>query len=175
MVLVSACLLGVKCTFEGACFRQGSMARAFSSGEYFPVCPEVLGGLRVPRCPAEIVNGDGTDVLEGRARVVTLAGMDVTDRFLAGARAVLSIAKTLGAKKAFLLETSPSCGSGKILDGSFTFRYREGDGVTAALLKREGIRVVRIRAPRAAVRRLSEEAAAPGRRLNALPGPKIRS
>jgi len=100
-----------------------------------------MGGLPTPRPPAEIVGGDGDDVLEGRARVVSAAGEDVTAQFLAGAREALRLAGAVGAKAAILKERSPSCGSGAIYDGTFRGAVRAGQGVTAALLRRHGVQV----------------------------------
>ena len=104
-----------------------------------------MGGLPVPRSPAEIQNGNGADVLSGRARVVTLNGVDVTSEFLKGAHEALRIAKAVGAEEALLTEKSPSCGCGEIFDGSFSDKFIVGDGVTAALLKQNGIRVTCIK------------------------------
>ncbi|MCK4471604.1 MAG: DUF523 domain-containing protein, partial [Anaerolineae bacterium] len=110
-----------------------------AQGDVLPFCPEVAGGLPTPRPPAEIQGGDGGDVLEGRARVVNIEGKDVTAEFLAGARKALRVAQRWDIKEAILKARSPSCGVGPIYDGSFSGRLVEGDGVTAALLKREGI------------------------------------
>jgi uncharacterized protein YbbK (DUF523 family) len=98
--------------------------------------------LPTPRPPAEIVGGDGHDVLAGRARVVTREGVDVTDRYVAGARLALEKALETGARKAILKSRSPSCGSGALYDGSFTGTLQTGDGVTAALLKENDIEVL---------------------------------
>jgi uncharacterized protein YbbK (DUF523 family) len=88
------------------------------------------------------VGGDGHDVLAGTAKVVTRAGTDVTDRYVAGARLALERAQQVGARKAILKSRSPSCGTGAIYDGTFTRTRQAGDGVTAALLKEHGIEVV---------------------------------
>jgi uncharacterized protein YbbK (DUF523 family) len=144
MKLVSACLLGVNCNYRGRSWRDASLCGRFAEGGLFPICPEILGGLPLPRRPAEIQDGDGNDVLDGRARVVDDAGCDVTDRFIAGAEAALRIARSVGADEALLVESSPSCGRGGIHDGSFSGRRRPGDGVTAALLMRNGITVTRV-------------------------------
>jgi uncharacterized protein YbbK (DUF523 family) len=147
MKLVSACLLGINCNFEGKNWQNPKIVEEFQKGELFPICPEVLGGLSVPRVPSEIQGGDGKDVIEGRAAVVNLQGIDVTDEFMAGAYDALRIAEAVGAKEALLIEKSPSCGCGVIFDGSFTDKFREGDGVTAALLKKNGIKVTSVKAP----------------------------
>lgn len=106
------------------------------------VCPEEDGGLATPRPAAEIRGGDGSDVLDGRARVVTEGGVDVTEAYLEGARIALERAREAGARTAILKSRSPSCGRGCIYDGSFSRTLKEGEGVTAALLEREGIQVL---------------------------------
>lgn len=142
MKIVSACLLGVKCNFEGNHSLNSALMADFVKGELFPVCPEVLGGLSVPRSPSEIVEGDGLDVIEGKAKVVNSAGVDVTNKFLKGAYETLRIAQAIGAKEAFFAEKSPSCGSNLIFDGTFSNRLIQGNGVTTALLKKNGIKVI---------------------------------
>ena len=146
MKLVSACLLGVNCNFEGKNCLNAELQAEFMKGALFPVCPEVLGGLGVPRVPGEIVGGDGGDVLDGKAKVFNMDGLDITEQFLKGAYAALAIAKSVGASEALLIEKSPSCGCGKIFDGSFKGKFRVGDGVTAALLIRNGVKVTCIKA-----------------------------
>lgn len=106
------------------------------------VCPEEIGGLSTPREPAEIIGGDGKDVLDGNARVVTISGHDVTEQFLRGAHITLNKALAVNARIVVLKESSPSCGSTMIYDGTFTGKKIVGNGVTAALLKRTGIKVV---------------------------------
>jgi uncharacterized protein YbbK (DUF523 family) len=141
-VLVSACLAGCECRFDGSSNLVGTVADLAEEGGAVLVCPEEDGGLPTPRPPAEIVGGDGHDVLAGRAKVVTRAGVDVTDRYVAGARAALRWAQETGARKAILKSRSPSCGAGALYDGTFTRTLRTGDGVTAALLRENGIEVV---------------------------------
>jgi uncharacterized protein YbbK (DUF523 family) len=141
MKLVSACLLGVNCNFEGKNWLNPQLREGFLKGGLFPVCPEVLGGLGVPRVPAEIVGGDGGDVLDGKAKVLNMEGVDVTEQFVKGAYAASAIAKSVGALEALLIEKSPSCGCGKIFDGTFSDKFKAGHGVTSALLKRNGISV----------------------------------
>lgn len=141
MILVSACLLGTRCRYNGGhCLRPQVVELVWRKG-VIPICPEQLGGLATPRPPAEIVGGDGRDVLEGRARVLTDEGVDVTDRFIAGARECLELARRLGVTRAVLKARSPSCGVGQIYDGSFGRNLRPGDGVTAALLRSAGLEV----------------------------------
>ena len=141
-LLVSACLLGEPCRYDGGhCKHEG--VSAFIAGRVVvPVCPEVLGGLTVPRPPAEIVGGDGQDVLAGRARVVDRDGKDVTAWFVKGAQAALALARKHGIKAAILKERSPSCGPRQVYDGTFTRRRVDGRGVTAALLVANGIMVL---------------------------------
>jgi uncharacterized protein YbbK (DUF523 family) len=146
MKLVSACLLGVNCNFEGKNWVNPELQKEFAEGKLFPVCPEVFGGLSVPRVPAEIIGGDGGDVLDGKARVLNMDDVDVTEQFLKGAQTALAIAKSVGATEALLIEKSPSCGAGKIFDGTFQEKFKQGDGVTAALFKRNGIKVTCISA-----------------------------
>lgn len=141
-VLVSACLLGRTCRYDGGhCRHVGAQALA-QSGRVIPICPEAAGGLSTPRPPAEIRGGDGRDVLAGRARVVGREGQDVTGAFLAGAQAVADLARACGARAAVLKECSPSCGVREIYDGSFGGRRTPGIGVTAALLQKEGVLVL---------------------------------
>ena len=141
-MLVSACLAGRACRYDGSAGSDEEVARLVREGRAVLVCPEVDGGLGTPRPPAEIVGGDGGDVLSGRARVVTRAGDDVTDAYVAGARKALAAARKAGATRAILKARSPSCGRGAIYDGSFTGTLAPGDGVTAALLRAAGIEVV---------------------------------
>jgi len=145
MKLVSACLLGINCTFEGKNKLDPQILEDFKSGELYPICPEVLGGLSIPRIPAEIQSGDGLDVIEGKAYVVNMQGIDVTDEFMKGAYEALRIAEVIGAKEALLVQKSPSCGCGEIFDGTFTGKLKQGDGVTTALLKKKGIKVTCIK------------------------------
>jgi uncharacterized protein YbbK (DUF523 family) len=141
-ILVSACLAGRVCRYDGTDARDDEIAALVAGGRAVLVCPEEDGGLPTPRPPAEIVGGDGADVLAGRARVVTDAGEDVTATYLEGARRALEAARKAGAATAVLKARSPSCGKGCIYDGSFSGSQVSGDGVTTALLARHGIEVV---------------------------------
>ncbi|TWG05045.1 DUF523 domain-containing protein [Streptomyces brevispora] len=140
-VLVSACLQGVPCRFDGRGKASPEMAAAIGERRPVSFCPEVAAGLPTPRRPAEIVGGDGHDVLDGRARVVDDTGHDVTEAFLDGAGRALEAARRAGCTEALLMARSPSCGRGAVYDGTFTGELREGDGVAAALLERHGITV----------------------------------
>ena len=141
-VLVSACLAGRACRYDGTGAYQDEVARLVAEGRAVLVCPEVDGGLGTPRPAAEIQGGDGADVIAGRARVVTGEGIDVTDQYLKGARRALEAARSAGAGTAILKARSPSCGKGSIYDGTFSRSLQVGDGVTAALLRAEGIHVL---------------------------------
>jgi uncharacterized protein YbbK (DUF523 family) len=110
-------------------------------GRVVPFCPEVAGGLPVPRPAAEIQGEGGEAVLDLDARVLTRTGDDVTVEFLEGARRALKAVRDQGVGLAVLVDGSPSCGSLEIHDGSFAGNRRPGQGVTAALLERHGIRV----------------------------------
>jgi uncharacterized protein YbbK (DUF523 family) len=117
------------------------LARWLAEHRIVPFCPEVAGGLGVPRPAAELEGGSGEAVLDGTARVATKDGVEVTAPFLAGASAALATAVASGVRLAILKDGSPSCGSGSVYDGSFSGARRPGRGVTAALLERNGIRV----------------------------------
>jgi uncharacterized protein YbbK (DUF523 family) len=141
-VLVSACLAGCACRFDGSGKLDDRVARLVSDGRAVLVCPEEEGGLGTPRPPAEIIGGDGRDVIAGRARVVTRTGEDVTEAYLAGASRALEAARATGAATAVLKARSPSCGKGAIYDGSFARTLQAGVGVTTALLEASGIEVI---------------------------------
>ena len=137
--LVSACLCGIRSRFDGKDARDNQIAELVKKGVAIPVCPEELGGLPVPRPPGEIEKGDGKDVLSEQTKVVSKDGEDLTPFFLRGAFASITIAKKFKVKKAMLKQNSPSCGCGWIKRKG---KLVKGDGVTVALLKKEGIWVV---------------------------------
>ena len=137
--LVSACLMGVHCRYNGA-HKKADLSHILAEGyDPIPVCPEQIGGMQTPRPPVELTGGVGDDVLDGKARVVEVESReDKTENLLRGAEEVLDLAHFYGAKIAFLKGRSPSCGCGDVWrDGEVV----EGDGVTVALLKRHGIEV----------------------------------
>lgn len=142
MIVVSACLAGCRCRYDGGKKTDPKIERLVARGLAIPVCPEQLGGLCTPRSPCEIQNGAGADALLGNARVLARDGRDVTENFLRGAYETLRICKMTGAKEAVLKAQSPSCGCGLIYDGTFSGKKKEGDGVTAALLRKNGIQVL---------------------------------
>lgn len=131
MILVSACLLGVPCRYNGKDSRNEKIVELYGR-DAIPVCPEQLGGLPTPREPAELIDG----------RVVTESGKDVTRNFVSGAEAVLYMANLYDATTAVLKQKSPSCGCGKIYDGTFSGKLVDGYGITAKLLKDNGIEVI---------------------------------
>ncbi|MFE7311683.1 DUF523 domain-containing protein [Streptomyces sp. NPDC057555] len=140
-ILVSACLRGVPCRFDGRDKASPVIEEAVAGREVVSFCPEVAGGLATPRRPAELVGGDGHDVLDGTARVVEDTGREVTAEFVDGARRALAAARNAGCTEALLMPRSPSCGRGAVYDGSFSGELVSGDGVTAALFERNGIAV----------------------------------
>jgi uncharacterized protein YbbK (DUF523 family) len=141
MILISSCMAGLATRYDGKDNYREEIARLLREGKAVLVCPEQLGGLPTPRPPAEIVGGNGADVLDGKAKVVTVEGVDVTGEFLRGAEQTLKTAQAAGARYAILKESSPSCGSTLIYDGTYSKRKQPGFGVTAALLRRNGIEV----------------------------------
>ena len=142
-ILISACLVGQKVRYDGqASTSRGEVIDQWRrQGRLVAICPEVAGGLPVPRPAAEIVGGDGESVLDEAARLVTTEGKDVTDNFVAGAWHALQLARQEKIRLAILKARSPSCGSSTIYDGTFSGRKIDGLGVTAALLRRHGIAV----------------------------------
>lgn len=131
-ILVSSCLLGACCRYDGTGKADPRLAALVSSHELVPFCPEIYGGLPTPRAPAER-RGD---------RVVTQGGGDFTAQYARGAREALRTAQLFGCELAILKERSPSCGHGVIHDGSFSGTLTAGDGVAAALLLENGIAVI---------------------------------
>ena len=132
-ILVSACLLGLGCRYDGQKKENQEVLGLLKRKDVvlIPVCPEQAGGLPTPRKPSERT-GD---------RVLTCEGRDVTEEYRKGAETALRLAELYGCRKAILKEKSPSCGAGRIYDGTFTRTLKEGDGVTAELLKANGISV----------------------------------
>jgi uncharacterized protein YbbK (DUF523 family) len=131
--LVSACLIGIKCRYDGKSNLNKKCLGLFKKGKLIPVCPEQSGGLPTPRARSEI---------QKNGKILTKLGKDVTENFIKGARETLKLAKILGAKEAILKSKSPSCGCGKIYDGTFSGKLIKGDGVAAALLKKNKIMVI---------------------------------
>ncbi|MGS0894761.1 DUF523 domain-containing protein [Burkholderia stagnalis] len=143
-ILVSMCVVGHPVRYNGSArtAEHEALERWRREGRLVPVCPELAGGLTVPRPAAEIANGEsGRRVLSGAARIVDVNGTDVTASFVAGAQIALALARAHACRFAILADGSPSCGSTFIHDGSFANRRHAGAGVTAALLREHGIEV----------------------------------
>jgi len=143
-VLISSCLLGNPVRYDGRGVPHGDaiLARWREEGRVVAVCPEVAGGMPIPRPPAEIDPGkNAASVLAGRARVVAVTGDDVTAPFVRGAHEALAAAQARGIRMAVLKEGSPSCGSSYVYDGHFAGRRQPGMGVTAQLLRGAGVHV----------------------------------
>jgi uncharacterized protein YbbK (DUF523 family) len=142
-LLVSACLLGNPVRYDGQSktWDHQGLEELVAQGRVISFCPEVAGGLPVPRAAAEIRTGNGDAVIAGLSRVTTATEVDVTDAFLDGARQALALCRQHDISVAVLTDLSPSCGSTQIYDGSFTRKTITGMGVTAALLRQHGIKV----------------------------------
>lgn len=132
-IIVSACLAGLATTHDGRAKPHPKVLELVRQGRAILVCPEQLGGLPTPRPEAEI---------SGAGKVVDINGVDVSENYLRGARETLKTARLAGSTKAILKARSPSCGSGQIYDGTFSGTLKEGDGVTAATLRRAGLEVI---------------------------------
>lgn len=131
MILVSACLLGEKCKYNGSDNKNEVVLRFLEGKKYIPICPETMGGLTAPRLPAEIV----------KDKVIQKDGTDVTAFFEKGANLVTELAEKHNVTLAILKANSPSCGVGNVYDGSFTSTLISGNGITAQKLIKMGIAV----------------------------------
>ncbi|SDR70665.1 Uncharacterized conserved protein YbbK, DUF523 family [Halopseudomonas xinjiangensis] len=141
-ILVSQCLLGLPVRYDGGTHGPFDLLRQWQSeGRVVSVCPEVAGGLPTPRAPAEIPTGQGSDVLAGQIRVLTIDGSDVTPAFVAGAEQALRLVREYDIHYAVLKARSPSCGNNETYDGTFSGLRVAGEGVTAAALRQAGVRV----------------------------------
>ncbi|MBD8498582.1 DUF523 domain-containing protein [Paenibacillus arenosi] len=142
MIMVSSCLAGLEVRYNGTHCLHDKVKQLVENNQAVTVCPELMGGLPTPREPAEIVNGDGYDVLNGLAIIRDRAGVDVTAAYMEGAMRTLELAQQLQATFVVLKENSPSCGSSKIYNGKFIGEKIAGNGITAALLKKHGFNVI---------------------------------
>ena len=141
-ILVSACLLGQKVRYDGGSHGPFELLQRWQAeGRLIALCPEVAGGLPTPRAPAEIPGGQGDAVLDGRVTVWDIQGTDVGAAFRAGADAALWLVREHGLRLAVLKARSPSCGARQSYDGSFSGTRVDGQGVTAAALRRAGVQV----------------------------------
>jgi uncharacterized protein YbbK (DUF523 family) len=136
MIIVSSCLCGINCKYNGKNNLNENILKLVNEGLAVPICPEQLGGLKTPRKPAEIIEENG------KLKVVTSEGTDVTKEYIKGAKRACEIAKLVGAKKAILQRRSPSCGLNKIYDGSFSKKLISGNGITVRLFLENGIEVI---------------------------------
>ncbi|RKL67347.1 hypothetical protein CR203_08205 [Salipaludibacillus neizhouensis] len=142
MILVSSCLAGLQIRNNGTHSLNNTIKELVEANKAVTICPELLGGFSTPREPAEIIGGEGDDVLAGKGRVIDRSGNDVSDLYIKGAYATLEKAKEINAEIVVLKENSPSCGSSTIYNGEFAGKKIVGNGVTSALLKRNGIQVI---------------------------------
>ena len=135
MIIISACLCGCDCKYNGKNNKNESCVELLKRGKAVLVCPEQLGGMTTPRVPSEILKNDG------KISVISKEGKDVSKEFKKGAKEALKIAKLVDAKVAILKNGSPSCGSKNIYDGTFSDNKIKGEGITAKLFVENGIEV----------------------------------
>lgn len=141
MIVISACLCGVNCKYNGKNNLNEKCLKLLQEGKAILICPEQLGGLTTPRNPSEII-GNAKEVFLGTGKVLSKEGKNVTKEFIKGAEEALSIAKAVHASKAILKEGSPSCGCNYVYDGSFSGKKIRGKGLTAHLFESNGIDVI---------------------------------
>ncbi|MCR8843499.1 DUF523 domain-containing protein [Paenibacillus sp. SC116] len=142
MIMVSSCLAGLEVRYNGTHCLHDKLKQLVDNKQAITVCPELMGGLPTPREPAEIIEGDGYDVLNGAAIIKDRSGVDVTAAYMEGAVRTLELAQQLQATLVVLKENSPSCGSSHIYNGKFVGEKIAGNGITAALLKKHGFNVI---------------------------------
>jgi uncharacterized protein YbbK (DUF523 family) len=145
-ILVSACLAGNACRYDGRHCLDPMIAEMVRTGRALALCPEKLGGMASPHPACELQAGTGEDVLDGHCRILDQAGADYTARYLAGSRRVLAVARKHHVREAWLKAKSPACGFGEIYNGRFSGELTPGNGVTAALLLRSGLVLKKIEA-----------------------------
>ena len=138
MILISACLAGINCKYNGGNNLNEKALELVKSGKAIPICPEQLGGLSTPRDPSEI------KIIDNKRYVINNKGIDVTNEFVKGANEVLRLAKELNIEKVILQSRSPSCGVGKIYSGNFDGKLIDGNGILAQMLIDNNIEVVDI-------------------------------
>ncbi|PKG22142.1 DUF523 domain-containing protein [Niallia nealsonii] len=142
MIVVSSCLAGMEVRYNGTHCLHTKIQQLIQEKKAVAVCPELLGGFQTPREPAEIIGGNGYDVLKGKAKVIEKNGKEVTDLYIEGAYRTWELVSELQASIVVLKENSPSCGSKMIYNGEFLHKRIEGVGVTTALLRKKGIQVL---------------------------------
>ena len=133
MILISACLCGENCKYDGTNNLNETLKKLYDEGKTVLICPEVMGGLSTPRNPSEI---------SPNGRVVMCDGTDVTENFKLGAQKALDIANEVKPGLIILKAKSPSCGVGRVYDGSFSKTLTDGNGITADLLIKNGYKVI---------------------------------
>ena len=143
MIAVSSCIAGVKCRYNATDDYKPSLMNDIADN-FIAVCPEILAGFDIPRTACEIVGGSGEDVLKGTARIIDKKGTDIAGIMISGAEKALQICLESSITKAYLKSKSPTCGCGKIYDGSFSNTLKSGNGIFSALLKQYGIEVVEV-------------------------------
>ncbi len=141
MILVSACLLGMNCRYNGQSKLHKPLISSLKDVHSIPFCPEQLGGLPTPRKRAWITEGDGNDVLDGRSKVISENDTDVTAQFVKGAAEAEKLVTLFNIKKAYLKSKSPSCGVGKIYRNK---KLVTGNGVCATILLRRNIEIISV-------------------------------
>ncbi len=145
---VSACLTGVPCRWNGKSKKSKDVLGIIKDKEYTALCPEQLAGLPTPRPACEIIGGDGFDVLNKKAKIIGSDGKEYTNIYIKGAKKALETIKKNKIKKVILKSGSPSCGCGTIYDGSFKGKKKKGYGVFAALLRKNGIKMLELKTRR---------------------------
>lgn len=138
MILISACLVGINCKYNGKNNYNEKALELVKNGKAIPICPEQLGGLSTPRNPSEI------RIINNKKYVINNKNIDVTQEFVSGAKEVLKLAKELNVEKVILQSRSPSCGVGKIYSGNFDGKLITGNGILAQMLIDNGIEVIDI-------------------------------
>lgn len=136
MILVSSCLAGINCKYDGGNNFNEKVFNLVKEGKAIPVCAEQFGGLTTPRIASEI------RYINGKRHVINKEGQDVTEQFEKGAQEILDLAKKLNVTKAILKAKSPSCGKGKIYNGKFNGELIDGNGILADLLIKNGIEII---------------------------------
>lgn len=142
MIGISACLGGILCRYDGQKKSVPELEELVAQGDAIMICPEVIGGLPIPRDPAEIVGGDGFDVWNHQAKVIAKSGDDVTKAYKSGAIKAYRKLRERDVELVILKSKSPSCGANEIYDGSFTGNLKEGAGVATAYLLQHGMTVL---------------------------------
>jgi len=141
MIIVSACLAGINCNYKGESKPNQKVIELIKKGKAIPICPEQLGGLTTPRSGARILTGIGEEVLDKKSKIITDNNVDVTEQYIKGAQETLRIVKNFNVTVVVLKQGSPSCGHGHTQGGLNSRELVTGNGVTVALLKRNGIKV----------------------------------